>query len=146
MVFMNWHSCKALLYGRNFVALLNSSMSVDDPFPTSVRSNSYDFNMYTKQWAIVCDSKIALADFQHMDYLHLHSNRWNVKDYSRKYKCFVKHSFTEGGGHTPLCFVTTCDNGVLNGGGIYALLNKFSRLICIYKATLTYFLAPYIYL
>lgn len=75
-----------------FVVLLNSSTSVDGPFPTSVQPNFYDFNMYTKQWAVVCGSKIALAGFQHMDYLHLHSNGWIVKDYSRKYKCFVKHS------------------------------------------------------
>jgi hypothetical protein len=46
-----------------------------------------------------------------------------------------------GGGHNPLCFVTTCDDGAFNGGGgvIYATPNKFSCLICRYKATLTYF-------
>ena len=31
-------------------------------------------------------------------------------------------------------------------GGIYALLNNSPRPICRYKATLMYFLAPYIYL
>ena len=32
------------------------------------------------------------------------------------------------------------------GGGIFAPLNIFPQLICRYKAALTYFLAPYIYL
>ena len=44
------------------------------------------------------------------------------------------------GNHTLLRFVTTCDNGVFiwggRGGSIYAPLNKFSHLICRYKATL----------
>ena len=50
------------------------------------------------------------------------------------------------GGPTPLGFVTTCDNGIFNGGVIYAPLKNNSLPICRYKATLTYFLAPYIYL
>jgi hypothetical protein len=49
------------------------------------------------------------------------------------------------GGHIPLCFVTTCDNGVFSGG-VFMHLSIFPPPICRYKATLTYFLAPYIYL
>ena len=49
------------------------------------------------------------------------------------------------GDHTPLRFVTTCNNGVFNGGDIYAPLNIFSCLICRYKATLTCFLASYFF-
>jgi hypothetical protein len=32
------------------------------------------------------------------------------------------------GDHTPLCFVTTCNNGVYNGEDIYAPLNIFLAL------------------
>jgi len=62
--------------------------------------------------------------------------------------CTIKFKMLQSrGSHIPLCFVTTCDNGVFwGGGGIYAPLNKFSRPICRYKATLTYFLALHIYL
>ena len=37
--------------------------------------------------------------------------------------------FMSRGGHTPLCFVTTCDNGVFNGG-----------YLCISQ----YFFSPYL--
>ena len=50
------------------------------------------------------------------------------------------------GDHTPLRFVTTCDNGVFNGGIFMHLSMFFSLPICRQKATLMYFVAPYIYL
>jgi hypothetical protein len=55
----------------------------------------------------------------------------------------INHKEAPWGDHTPLHFVTMCDNGVFNGG-IFAPLNIFPCPICRYKATLMYFLAPYI--
>jgi hypothetical protein len=49
------------------------------------------------------------------------------------------------GDHNPLCFVTTCYNEVFNEGIFMHLSIFFSCPIFKYKATLTYFLAPYIY-
>ena len=50
------------------------------------------------------------------------------------------------GDHTPLRFVITCDNGLFNGG-IFMHLSIILPSLCVdKKATLTYFLEPYIYL
>ena len=60
----------------------------------------------------------------------------------------MKSLWKARGDHTPLRFVTTCNNGVFNvcvGGVIYAPLD-IPPPICRYKATLTHFLAPYTYL
>jgi hypothetical protein len=42
------------------------------------------------------------------------------------------------GDHTPLCLVTTCNNGVLIGGVFMHLSIFFPRPICRYKVNLTY--------
>ena len=34
----------------------------------------------------------------------------------------------EGGGHTPLCFLTTCDNGVISGGVLMHFSINFPAL------------------